>query len=134
MTATPTGEDDLAMNEPCEDVVKGSRGPEGCPIGGEPRSDHTTGRFLAADAEHFSVVVIGGGPAGLAAGYELSQRGIEFVILGSESRLGENWRARWDSVRLFTPARFHGLPGLPFDGEKGRYSRRSNYRSISSST
>ena len=72
-------------------------------------------------AEHLSVVVIGGGPAGLAAGYALAQRGIDFVILDSESRLAEKWRPRWDSVRLFTPARFDGLPGLPLHGEEGRY-------------
>jgi putative flavoprotein involved in K+ transport len=101
--------------------MKDSGAPEGWPIGGGPHSDLATGRTSAAGAEHFSVVVIGGGPAGLAAGYALAQRGIEFVILESESRLGEHWRPRWDSVRLFTPARFDGLPGLPLHGEEGRH-------------
>ena len=121
MSAISADEDDLAMNEPREDLKKGNGAPKGYPIGGGPHSAPATGRTSAAGAEHFSVVVIGGGPAGLAAGYELAQRGIDFVILESESRLGENWRPRWDSVRLFTPARFDGLPGLPVHGEEERY-------------
>jgi putative flavoprotein involved in K+ transport len=66
-------------------------------------------------------VVIGGGQTGLAAGYDLAQRGIDFVILERGSRLGENWRPRWDPLRLFTPARYEGLPGLPFHGEERTY-------------
>ena len=69
--------------------------------------------------ERFSVVVVGGGQAGLAAGYDLAQRGIDFVILERESRLGENWRPHWDSLRLFTQAPFEGLPGLPFQSKQG---------------
>jgi putative flavoprotein involved in K+ transport len=72
-------------------------------------------------AEHFSVVVIGGGLTGLAAGYELTRRGIDFVILDRAARLGENWRPRWDSLRVFTPARFGGLPGLPFHAQEGKH-------------
>lgn len=71
--------------------------------------------------QRFSVVVIGGGQAGLAAGYHLAQRGIDFVILERESRLGESWRRRWDSLRVFTPARYDGLPGWPFPGEERTY-------------
>jgi putative flavoprotein involved in K+ transport len=74
--------------------------------------------------ERFSVVVIGGGQTGLAAGYELAQRGIDFVILDRGGRLGENWRPRWDSLRVFTPARFDGLPGMPFRAAEGRYPTR----------
>jgi len=59
-------------------------------------------------------VVIGGGQAGLSVGYHLAQRGIDFVILESHQRVGDSWRQRWDSLRLFTPARFDGLVGMPF--------------------
>lgn len=62
---------------------------------------------------HYSTIVIGAGQAGLATGYHLAQRGVEFVILNSEARVGDEWRRRWDSLRLFTPARHSGLPGLP---------------------
>jgi hypothetical protein len=59
-----------------------------------------------------NTVVIGAGQAGLATGYHLAQRGEEFVILDANARVGDGWRRRWDSLRLFTPARYSGLPGL----------------------
>jgi putative flavoprotein involved in K+ transport len=64
--------------------------------------------------ERFDTIVIGGGQAGLAAGYHLAQRGLDFVILDASERVGDSWRSRWDSLRLFTPARYDGLPGMPF--------------------
>src|SRR5215218_5637584 len=66
------------------------------------------------DAEYFETVVIGGGQAGLTAGYNLAKRGRPSVILDAHERIGDAWRKRWDSLRLFTPARFNGLPGLKF--------------------
>jgi putative flavoprotein involved in K+ transport len=64
--------------------------------------------------EYFETVVIGGGQAGLAVGYHLAERGRSFVILDASARIGDAWRNRWDSLRLFTPAAFDGLPGMPF--------------------
>lgn len=66
--------------------------------------------------ERFHTVVIGGGQAGLAVGYYLAKRRIPFVILDAHGRVGDAWRRRWDSLRLFTPTRFSGLPGFPFPG------------------
>ena len=66
------------------------------------------------DVEQVSTVVVGGGQAGLSTGYFLARRGIEFVILEAHQRIGDSWRERWDSLRLFTPARFDGLAGMPF--------------------
>ncbi len=68
----------------------------------------------AGRVERFETVVIGGGQAGLSVGHHLAARGLDHVILCDEARVGDNWRRRWDSLRLFTPARFSGLPGLPF--------------------
>jgi len=62
-------------------------------------------------------VVIGGGQAGLVMGAELARRGRDFVILDAHVRIGDAWRGRWDSLRLFTPARYDGLPGMPFPGD-----------------
>lgn len=62
----------------------------------------------------YETIVIGGGQAGLATGYYLQQQGQDFAILDGSERTGDQWRARWDSLRLFTPARYNGLPGLPF--------------------
>lgn len=65
-------------------------------------------------AERTGTVVIGGGQAGLAVGYYLKRAGRTFMILEANARLGDNWRTRWDSLHLFTPARHDGLPGWPF--------------------
>jgi putative flavoprotein involved in K+ transport len=62
------------------------------------------------------VAVIGGGQAGLAMGHQLARRGRDAVILDAHQRVGESWRERWDSLVLFTEARFAGLPGMPFPG------------------
>ena len=62
-------------------------------------------------SEHFDTVVIGGGQAGLAMGYHLSRLKRPFVILDDNARTGDSWRTRWDSLRLFTPARYDALPG-----------------------
>src|SRR6266851_8022660 len=63
---------------------------------------------------HFEVIVIGGGQAGLSVGYHLAKRGVRFVILDASARIGDVWRRRWDSLRLFTPARYDSLDGMPF--------------------
>lgn len=62
----------------------------------------------------FNTIVIGGGQAGLSVGYHLARRSLNFVILDASQRIGDSWRNRWDSLRLFTPARFNGLDGLPY--------------------
>jgi putative flavoprotein involved in K+ transport len=64
--------------------------------------------------ERVQVVVIGAGQAGLSVGYHLAQRGVQFVILEAKERIGDSWRERWDSLRLFTPGRLDGLDGMPF--------------------
>jgi putative flavoprotein involved in K+ transport len=66
------------------------------------------------DTEHFDVVILGGGQAGLATGYHLARRGIGVVIVDAYPSVGDSWRNRWDSLKLFTPARYAGLPGKPF--------------------
>jgi putative flavoprotein involved in K+ transport len=68
----------------------------------------------AKRVERFDTVVIGAGQAGLAVGHHLAARDMDFAILSKEARVGDNWRKRWDSLRLFTPARYSGLPGMPF--------------------
>src|SRR5215213_2226333 len=65
-------------------------------------------------SERFQVAVIGAGQAGLSMGYWLAQHGLSFVILEANARVGDSWRKRWDSLRLFTPAKYDGLVGLAF--------------------
>jgi putative flavoprotein involved in K+ transport len=66
-----------------------------------------------SDSEHFDTLIIGGGQAGLTAGYYLAKQERSLVILDANERIGDAWRKRWDSLRLFTPACFSRLPGLP---------------------
>jgi len=68
------------------------------------------------ESKRIQTLVIGGGQAGLSVGYYLKKRRLPFLILDANSRIGDAWRNRWDSLRLFTPARYCGLPGLPFPG------------------
>lgn len=69
--------------------------------------------------EKWSTVVIGAGQAGLATGYYLSQNKEDFVILDQGSQIGDAWRKRWDSLKLFTPAQHDGLPGFQFPASHG---------------
>jgi putative flavoprotein involved in K+ transport len=62
----------------------------------------------------YDVVVIGGGQAGLSVGYYLRKHGLRFLILDASERIGDSWRKRWDSLRLFTPAKLDGLVGMKF--------------------
>jgi putative flavoprotein involved in K+ transport len=62
----------------------------------------------------FDVIVIGAGQAGLALGHQLAARGADFVLLDAGPEIGHSWRGRWDSLRLFSPAQYDSLPGLPF--------------------
>src|SRR5215471_11425428 len=68
------------------------------------------------DTKKVSTIVIGGGQAGLAVGYQLARHNLSFRILDAHDRVGDAWRLRWDSLRLFTPARYASLPGMHFPG------------------
>lgn len=66
------------------------------------------------DTTRIDTVVIGAGQAGLSAGYHLAKRGVPFVILDADARIGDHWRKHWDSLRLYSPARSDSLPGMRF--------------------
>jgi putative flavoprotein involved in K+ transport len=72
-------------------------------------------------AESFETVIVGGGQAGLATGYHLKKLGRSFVILDASERVGDPWRERWDSLRLYSPASYDGLPGLRFPARRTSY-------------
>lgn len=75
----------------------------------------------AAHAQPVDVVVIGAGQAGLSVGFHLARAGLGFVILDAHRRVGDSWRKRWDSLRLFTPARYDSLVGMPFPAPAGHF-------------
>jgi putative flavoprotein involved in K+ transport len=83
-----------------------------------------TQQSSTATIESFETVVIGGGQAGLSVGYHLARRGVPCVILDAGERIGDSWRGRWDSMRLFTPARRDGLPGMPFPASRHSFPTR----------
>lgn len=73
------------------------------------------------DRESIQTVVIGAGQAGLSAGYHLKKLGLPFLIIDANKRVGDVWRNRWDSLRLFTPARFDALPGTKFPAPRNSF-------------
>ena len=73
------------------------------------------------ESEQLETVVIGGGQAGLATGYFLKQHGRKFVVLDGGRRIGDGWRGRWDSLRLYSPASRDGLPGMDFPAPRASY-------------
>ena len=70
------------------------------------------------EALEVGTLVIGGGQAGLSVGYHLRRLGRPFLIVDAKERVGDAWRERWDSLRLFTPAGFSGLDGMPFPAHR----------------
>jgi putative flavoprotein involved in K+ transport len=64
--------------------------------------------------EDVDTLIIGAGQAGLATGYHLAQAGREILILDAQERVGDGWRKQWDTLRLYSPARYDGLPGMAF--------------------
>jgi putative flavoprotein involved in K+ transport len=84
---------------------------------GEPRSP-------SQSSDDVEVAVIGGGQAGLAMGHFLRRQGCRFVTLERGGQIAPAWRQRWDSLTLFTPRRYSGLPGLSFPGDPEGYPSR----------
>jgi len=78
-----------------------------------PQSSNGAGNPIRK-TEQIDTLVIGGGQAGLSIGYQLKKRKIPFLILDANKRVGDSWRKRWDSLRLFTPAAYNGLAGMSF--------------------
>lgn len=90
-----------------------------------PVPPNTEGGDVHRDDAH-PVVVVGAGQAGLATGYFLREFDVDFTILARDERVGDTWRERWDSLRLFTPAFFNGLPGMDFPAEHPDYLPRKD--------
>ena len=75
----------------------------------------------AMKVERVNTVVVGAGQAGLSVGYHLQRRGVPFVILDGGARVGDQWRKRWDSLKLFTPRKFSSLDGWAFPGDRDAF-------------
>ena len=75
---------------------------------------------MATD-EHVETLIIGGGQAGLAVGYHLKSKRRDFLVLDANERVGDSWRKRWPSLRLYSPAKLDGLPGMSFPAPHNSY-------------
>jgi putative flavoprotein involved in K+ transport len=74
-----------------------------------------------AGDQRLDVVVVGGSQAGLAMAWHLAQQGLRFLVLEAGPEVGHNWRSRWDSLKLFTPAQYDALPGMAFPAPADTY-------------
>jgi putative flavoprotein involved in K+ transport len=75
--------------------------------------------------ERYEVLVVGAGQAGLAVGHHLKRQGRSFLIVDRNERIGDSWRQRWESLKLYSPASRDGLPGMPFPAKPTAYPTRS---------
>jgi putative flavoprotein involved in K+ transport len=73
------------------------------------------------EVERYETVIVGGGQSGLSVGHFLKKQGRSFVVLDAHERIGDGWRQRWDSLRLYSPAFRDGLPGMRFPAPKASY-------------
>ena len=88
----------------------------------QPQHSPPTQAARPEEPEHVEVLVIGAGQAGLAVGWHLREQGnMSFLLLDAGPEVGHVWRSRWDSLRLFTPSEYDGLPGMPFPAPTGTY-------------
>jgi putative flavoprotein involved in K+ transport len=67
------------------------------------------------------VLIVGAGQAGLAMGHALMQHQVPFQLVDAAGEVGQSWSSRWNSLTLFTPAQYDGLPGMPFPAEADTY-------------
>jgi len=72
-------------------------------------------------AQHVQTLIIGAGQAGLTTGYHLKRRGLSFLVVDGNDRVGDNWRRQWESLTLYTPAKYDSLPGLRFPADPWHY-------------
>jgi putative flavoprotein involved in K+ transport len=77
--------------------------------------------------EYVETLVIGGGQAGLSTGYQLARRDLPYKIVDANPRIGDVWRNRWDSFRLFTPNRLNRLPGMRFPGYRWGFASKNEW-------
>lgn len=74
--------------------------------------------------QHIETVIVGGGQAGLSTAYHLTIQKRDCLVLDRNARVGDNWRQQWDTLRLYTPAKYDGLPGFPFPADPWEFPQK----------
>ena len=84
-------------------------------------TQHSPTERAERSPERLGTVIVGAGQTGLAAAYFLGRAGVPCVVLDEHARIGDQWRQRYDSLRLNSPAQYDGLPGLPSPAPRWSY-------------
>jgi len=74
--------------------------------------------------QHIETLIIGAGQAGLSTAYHLQRLGRPLLIVDGNERIGDQWRRQWDTLRLYSPAKYDGLPGLPFPQDRWSFPQK----------
>ncbi len=77
-------------------------------------------------SQPLDVLVIGAGQAGLSMAWHLNRAGVRYLLVDAAPEIGHSWRHRWDSLRLFSPSQYDGLPGMPFPAEPDSYPNKDD--------
>lgn len=88
---------------------------------GLPTRRRRPATYVPVMSTHVETLVIGAGQAGLSAAYHLTRRGRGCVVVDRNDRVGDNWRHQWDSLHLYSSAKYDGLPGMPFPAHRKHY-------------
>ncbi len=77
---------------------------------------------MGSEVREIETVIVGGGQAGLSVGRFLAEYKRPFVILEKNSKIGESWENKYDSLVLDSFAKYSSLEGFPFTGDPMRHA------------
>ena len=82
--------------------------------------------MTSTDGTSYDVVVVGGARRASPSATTCGNSAVRFLILEAGPDVGHVWSSRWDSLRLFTPSQYSGLPGMDFPADRDTYPSRDD--------